>query len=124
MLGNLGGLFLLDMVIDLGMVNMFVYVKGKGVVMLELLVVVYYVKDGVKKVLVVGEDVKLMLGWMSGFIEVICLMCEGVIVDFDIVEEMIKYFICKVYKCLIFFKFKIIVCVFYGVILVEKCVIC
>lgn len=119
-----GGIFLFDMVIDFGIVNMLVYVKGKGIILFELLVVVYYVKDGVKKVFVVGEDVKLMFGWIFGSIEVICLMCDGVIVDFDIVEEMIKYFICKVYKCIIFLKLKIVVCVFYGVILVEKCVIC
>ena len=46
----------------LGTANTLVYVKGKGVVLSEPSVVAYHIKDGVKKVLAVGEDAKLMLG--------------------------------------------------------------
>lgn len=55
------GLFSSDMAIDLGTANTLVYVKGKGIVLSEPSVVAYHVKDGVKKVLAVGEDAKLML---------------------------------------------------------------
>ena len=67
--GNLGGLFTSDMAIDLGTANTLVYVKGRGVILSEPSVVAYHVKDGVKKVLAVGEDAKLMLGRTPGSIE-------------------------------------------------------
>ena len=67
--GNLRGLFSSDMAIDLGTANTLVYVKGKGVVLSEPSVVAYHIKDGVKKVLAVGEDAKLMLGRTPGSIE-------------------------------------------------------
>ena len=59
---SLTGMFSQDMAIDLGTANTLVYVKGKGIILSEPSVVAYHVKDGVKKVLAVGEDAKLMLG--------------------------------------------------------------
>ena len=56
------GLFSSDMAIDLGTANTLVYVKGKGIVLSEPSVVAYHVKDGVKKVLAVGEDAKAHAG--------------------------------------------------------------
>ena len=114
------GLFSSDMAIDLGTANTLVYVKGKGIVLSEPSVVAYHVKDGVKKVLAVGEDAKLMLGRTPGSIEAIRPMREGVIADFDTAEEMIKHFIRKVHKRSTFSKPKIIVCVPHGATPVEK----
>ena len=91
-------IFASDMAIDLGTANTLVYVKGKGIVLSEPSVVAYHVKDGVKKVLAVGEDAKLMLGRTPGSIEAIRPMRDGVIADFDTAEEMIKHFIRKVLK--------------------------
>ncbi len=119
-LDNLPGLFSSDMAIDLGTANTLVYVKGKGVILSEPSVVAYHVKDGVKKVLAVGEDAKLMLGRTPGSIEAIRPMCEGVIADFDTAEAMIKHFIRKVHKRSTFSKPKIIVCVPHGATPVEK----
>jgi len=106
-----GSLFSSDMAIDLGTANTLVYVKGKGIILSEPSVVAYHVKDGVKKVLAVGEDAKLMLGRTPGSIEAIRPMRDGVIADFDTAEEMIKHFIRKVAKRSTFSKPKIIVCV-------------
>jgi rod shape-determining protein MreB len=117
---NLRGLFSSDMAIDLGTANTLIYVKGKGVVLSEPSVVAYHIKDGVKKVLAVGEDAKLMLGRTPGSIEAIRPMREGVIADFDTAEEMIKHFIRKVHKRSTFSKPKIIVCVPHGATPVEK----
>ena len=117
---KLGGLFSSDMAIDLGTANTLIYVKGKGVVLSEPSVVAYHIKDGVKKVLAVGEDAKLMLGRTPGSIEAIRPMREGVIADFDTAEEMIKHFIRKVHKRSTFSKPKIIVCVPHGATPVEK----
>ena len=55
-MAGFGGLFSSDMAIDLGTANTLVYVKGKGIVLSEPSVVAYHVKDGVRKVLAVGED--------------------------------------------------------------------
>ena len=109
-----------DMAIDLGTANTLVYVKGKGVILSEPSVVAYQVKDGVKKVLAVGEDAKLMLGRTPGSIEAIRPMRDGVIADFDVAEEMIKHFIRKVHKRSTLSKPKIIVCVPHGATPVEK----
>lgn len=120
-LSFLSGMFSQDMAIDLGTANTLVYVKGRGVVQSEPSVVAYHVKDGVKKVLAVGEDAKLMLGRTPGSIEAIRPMREGVIADFDVAEEMIKYFIRKVHRRGPFSgKPKIIVCVPHGATPVEK----
>lgn len=117
---NIAGLFTSDMAIDLGTANTLVYVKGKGVILNEPSVVAYHVKGGVKKVLAVGEDAKLMLGRTPDSIEAIRPMREGVIADFDTAEEMIKYFIRKVHKRTMLAKPKIIVCVPHGATPVEK----
>ena len=119
-IGNLTGIFAQDMAIDLGTANTLVYVKGRGVILSEPSVVAYHVKDGVKKVLAVGEDAKLMLGRTPGSIEAIRPMREGVIADFDVAEEMIKHFIRKVHRRSTFSKPKIIVCVPHGATPVEK----
>ena len=87
-----------DMAVDLGTANTLVYVKGRGIVLNEPSVVAYHVKGGKKEVLAVGEDAKLMLGRTPGSIQAIRPMREGVIADFDVAEEMIKYFIRKVHN--------------------------
>jgi rod shape-determining protein MreB len=118
---GLGSLFSSDMAIDLGTANTLVYVKGRGIVLSEPSVVAYHVKDGQKKVLAVGEDAKLMLGRTPGSIEAIRPMREGVIADFEVAEEMIKYFVRKVAGRSSFWgKPKIIVCVPHGATPVEK----
>lgn len=97
-----GGLFLLsvcfvfvlfssDLVIDLGTVNICVYVWGKGIVVNELSIVV--INKVIGCIEVVGCEVKEMLGWILGNIVVIKLMKDGVIVDFEIIEKMLIYFI-------------------------------
>ena len=120
MLNNIFGIFSSDMAIDLGTANTLVYVKGKGIVLNEPSVVAYHVKDGVKRVLAVGEDAKLMVGRTPGSIEAIRPMRDGVIADFDTAEEMIKHFIRKVHRRSPFSKLRIIVCVPHGATPVEK----
>ena len=117
---KLSGLFTSDMAIDLGTANTLVYVKGKGVVLSEPSVVAYHIKDGVKKVLAVGEDAKLMLGRTPGSIEAIRPMREGVIADFDTAEEMIKHFIRKVNGRMSFASPQVIICVPSGSTAVER----
>ncbi len=115
-----GSFFSADMAIDLGTANTLVYVKGKGIILNEPSVVAYHIRDGKKQVLAVGEEAKLMLGRTPGSIEAIRPMRDGVIADFDVAEEMIKYFIKKIHKRSWFTKPRIIVCVPHGATPVEK----
>ena len=109
-----------DMAIDLGTANTLVYVKSRGIILNEPSVVAFHLRDGKKQVLAVGEDAKLMLGRTPGSIQAIRPMRDGVIVDFDVAEEMIKHFIKKVHKRGMFARPKIIVCVPHGATPVEK----
>lgn len=120
MFGILSGLFSADMAMDLGTANTLVYVKGKGIILNEPSVVAYHIRDGKKQVLAVGEEAKLMIGRTPGSIEAIRPMRDGVIADFAVAEEMIKYFIRKVHKRGSFAKPRVIVCVPYGATPVEK----
>ena len=120
MFGALSGLFSADMAMDLGTANTLVYVKGKGIILNEPSVVAYHIRDGKKQVLAVGEEAKLMIGRTPGSIEAIRPMRDGVIADFAVAEEMIKYFIRKVHKRGSFAKPRVIVCVPYGATPVEK----
>lgn len=49
-------MFVRDIGIDFGIVNVLIYVKGKGIVLNEFFVVVFDKNSG--KVLVVGEEVR------------------------------------------------------------------
>jgi rod shape-determining protein MreB len=115
-----GSLFSADMAIDLGTANTLVYVKGKGIVLNEPSVVAFQTRNGKKEVKAVGEDAKLMLGRTPGSIQAIRPMRDGVIADFEVAEEMIKYFIKKVNGSSIMAKPQVVVCVPYGATAVEE----
>ena len=92
MLSSLFGFLSADMAIDLGTANTLVYVKGRDIVLNEPSVVAIAKVRDKNQVLAVGEEAKLMLGRTPGNIEAIRPLKDGVIADFDIAEEMIKYF--------------------------------
>ncbi len=85
-----------DMAIDLGTVNTVVYARGQGIVLNEPSVVALETQGGVRRVKVVGNDAKLMMGKTPGNIEAIRPLRDGVIADIDVAEQMIKHFIDKV----------------------------
>jgi rod shape-determining protein MreB len=82
-----------DIAIDLGTVNTVVYLRDKGIVLDEPSVVAIETRNGVKKVLAVGAEAKLMLGKTPAHIRTIRPMRDGVIADIDVAEQMIKHFI-------------------------------
>ncbi len=82
-----------DIGIDLGTANTLVYVRDRGIVLQEPSVVA--VMADTNKVLAVGMEAKRMLGRTPGNIRAIRPMKEGVIADFEITEEMLRYFINK-----------------------------
>ena len=117
---KLFNLFSNDLAIDLGTANTLVYLKGRGVVLSEPSVVAVR-KDGkAGKVLAVGHEAKDMLGKTPGNIVAIRPMKDGVIADFEITQAMLRHFIRKAHRHLLFLKPRIIVAVPSGITQVEK----
>ncbi len=90
---KLARFFSSDIGIDLGTANCLVYVKDKGIVLNEPSVVAINELTG--KVIAVGDDAKKMLGRCPVNIKAIRPMKAGVIADFEVTEEMLRYFIGK-----------------------------
>ncbi|MBI4057117.1 MAG: rod shape-determining protein [Elusimicrobia bacterium] len=89
-------LFSNDMGIDLGTANTLVYVKNHGIILREPSVVA--IDRETRKVLAVGAEAKQMLGRTPANIVAIRPLKNGVIADFEVTQEMIKYFIRKVHN--------------------------
>ena len=95
MLDRFLGLFSRDIGIDLGTANTLVHVRDRGIVMSEPSVVAIDAKT--KRVLAVGAEAKRMVGRTPASIIAIRPLRDGVISDFDVTEEMIKYFVRRVH---------------------------
>jgi rod shape-determining protein MreB len=110
-----------DLAIDLGTSNTLVYQKGKGIVLDEPSVVALK-KDqrGPDRILAVGKQAKIMLGRTPEKIEAIRPMKDGVIADFEVAQQMLKYFIKKVYYRRMLIRPRIIVSIPVGITPVEK----
>ena len=96
MLDFLFSLFSNDMGIDLGTANTLVYVKGQGIVLREPSVVA--IDRETRRVLAIGAEAKRMLGRTPASIIAVRPLRNGVIADFEVTQEMIKYFIRKVHN--------------------------
>jgi rod shape-determining protein MreB and related proteins len=80
--------------IDLGTVNVLVYVSGRGIVLQEPSVVAISIRDN--KIVAVGQEARDMLGRTPESIEVARPMRDGVIADYVVTEAMLRYFIRKI----------------------------
>ena len=120
-LDRLIGMFSNDIAIDLGTANTLIYAKGKGIISSEPSVVaVRRDHRGQKKVLAVGKEAKDMLGRTPGSIEAIRPLKDGVIADFEVTAEMLRYFIRKAHNRKSLIRPRIIVGVPFGITEVEK----
>ncbi len=90
------GLFSKDIGIDLGTANTLVYVKGRGIVINEPSVVAINTKT--KQILAIGEEAKKMVGRTPAYIVANRPLVDGVVSDFEVTEQMLRYFIQKVHK--------------------------
>lgn len=79
--------------IDLGTVNVIVYVRGKGIVLNEPSVVAISTTDN--RILAIGDEARAMLGRTPETIEVAQPMRDGVIADYVVTEAMLRYFISR-----------------------------
>ncbi len=95
MLNNIFGVFSKDIGIDLGTANTLVYVRGQGIVINEPSVVAVNQKTG--QILSIGQEAKKMVGRTPAHIVASRPLAAGVISDFEVTEQMLKFFIDKVH---------------------------
>jgi len=115
------GAFSNDLAIDLGTANTLVYLKGKGIIFREPSVVaVQRNARGEQNVVAVGKAAKEMLGRTPGSITAIRPMKDGVIADFEITEEMLRYFILRAHNRKTFVRPRVVIGVPSGITPVEK----
>src|SRR5471032_1485758 len=120
MINRLLGMFSHDIGIDLGTANTLVYVRGRGIVINEPSVVAINTKT--KQVLAIGDEAKKMVGKTPANIVATRTLVDGVVSDFEVTEQMLKYFINKVHKesYSVFPRPRVVVGIPSGVTEVEK----
>lgn len=89
-------LFAEDIAIDLGTANSRVYVRDRGIVITEPSVVAVNQKTG--QILAIGEEAKKMVGRTPAYIVATRPLVSGVISNFEVTEQMLRYFIEKVHR--------------------------
>lgn len=107
-----------DIGIDLGTSSILVYVRGKGVVLKEPSVVAF--DRDTNKIKAIGEEARLMLGRTPGNIVAVRPMKNGIISDYLVTEQMLRYFIQKAVGRLSFRKPRVSICVPSSVTEVER----
>ena len=110
--------FSYDMGIDLGTATTLIYIKGEGIVLCEPSVVA--IQKETNQVIAVGDDAKKMLGRTPGNIIAIRPMKDGVISDFEIVEQMLRRFIEKARPHRFLIRPAVVIAVPSGITEVEK----
>jgi rod shape-determining protein MreB len=80
-----------DIAIDLGTANCLVYVRGRGIILSEPSVVAINKKTN--QVLAIGREAEKMVGKTPGHIVAIRPLVSGVISDFEVTEQMLRYLI-------------------------------
>ncbi len=105
------------MAIDLGTANTLVYVRGRGIVLSEPSVVAVDSYSG--RVHAVGAEAKRMIGRTPASISATRPLRHGVIADFEVTEQMLRYFIRKTHKAR-FAHPRVVMCAPSGVTDVEK----
>ncbi|MDP4086438.1 MAG: rod-share determining protein MreBH [Bacillota bacterium] len=106
--------------IDLGTANILVYSKNKGIALNEPSVVA--IDTETKNIVAVGLEAKEMIGKTPGKIVAIRPLKDGVIADFDVTTDMLKYMMKKAAKKMGFAirKPNVVVCTPSGSTSVER----
>lgn len=115
---SLGSFFSNDVGVDLGTANTLVYVKGEGIVVNEPSIVALDRERG--KLIAVGAEAREMMGRTPENILTVRPLKDGVIADFDVAEEMLRYFIRRAQRNRLLVRPKVVVCVPSGITEVEK----
>jgi len=117
---NLFGYFSQDIGIDLGTANTLVYVRGRGIVINEASVVAVNQKTG--QIVAIGAEAKRMVGRTPAHITATRPLVAGVVSDFEVTEEMLRYFIRKVHETRfsLFARPRVVIGIPSGITEVEK----
>lgn len=107
-----------DIGIDLGTVNILIYIKGEGIVLNEPSVIV--IDEDTKDVIAVGNEANSMLGKTPGKLKAIKPMKDGVIANFDMVESLLEHFLKKIKVGSKLSKPRILICCPSNITEVEK----
>lgn len=106
----------MDIGIDLGTTSIIVYVQGKGIILNEPTIASIDTRTGNIKEF--GEKAYDILGRTPGHIKLVAPLQEGVISDFSMTEQMIRYYVKKAAGSF-FFKPRLAICVPTGITDVE-----
>src|SRR5688500_9971914 len=119
-MSRLSRLWAHDIGVDLGTANTLVYVRGHGIVIEEPSVVA--VNKKTNQVLAIGKQAKAMIGKTPKSILAARPLVDGVVSDFEITEQMLRYFINQIHREHFVFwqKPRIVIGVPSGVTEVEK----
>jgi rod shape-determining protein MreB len=108
-----------DLAIDLGTANTLVYARGRGIMLNEPSVVALDTSSNT--VVAVGAEAKRMIGRTPDHIRAVRPLQDGVIADYDITAEMLRYFVRKVLRRRgAFTGPRVVVCVPAGITGVEQ----
>lgn len=107
-----------DIGIDLGTKNSLVYSTVKGLILQEPTIAVY--DRNTEKIRAIGNEAAQMAGRLSSNMELISPIRQGVIVDYIVMEKMLKYFISKAMGRRAFRKPRISICVPSGITEIER----
>lgn len=120
MLTGLSQFFAQDIGIDLGTANTLVYLKGNGIMIDEPSVVA--INQRTKQILAIGDEAKSMVGRTPAHIVAVRPLVDGVVSDFEVTQQMLRYFIKKVSQSRASFlpHPRIVIGIPYGVTEVER----
>ncbi|MDP2954082.1 MAG: rod shape-determining protein, partial [Chloroflexota bacterium] len=104
--------------VDLGTVNLLVYVRGRGIVIQEPSVVALSISDN--RIVAIGREALAMMGRAPESIEVLRPMRDGVIADYVVTEAMLRYFISGIVGRFRLFRPEMMISVPVGVTSVES----
>jgi rod shape-determining protein MreB and related proteins len=106
-----------ELAIDLGTANTLVFVRGEGIRVFEPSVVA--IDERTEEVQAVGEEARRMIGRTPATIRAIRPLRHGVITDFEVTAEMLRYFIRRVGGGGLSFS-RVVLCVPSGTTEVER----
>src|ERR687886_1895915 len=106
-----------ELAVDLGTANTLVFVRGRGIVVFEPSVVA--IDERTNAVHAVGEEARRMIGRTPASIRAIRPLRHGVIADFEVTAEMLRYFIRRVGGSRLAFS-RVVLCVPSGITKVER----
>ena len=105
-----------DLAVDLGTANTLVYERGRGIIVSEPSVVAVDAEHG--EVYAVGAEAHRMIGRTPANISATRPLRHGVIADFEVTEQMLRYFLRKAHRSR-WARQRVVMCVPSGVTDVE-----